>query len=92
MNSETNLRYQVVSAWSGVIMLILYGVFWDAVGHGAPAPTPTGFAAFYVQNHLRILLGMTLASITGGLWIIWSSERALLMRRIESCMPVLALI
>lgn len=93
---KPNLHYQHLAAWSGLAMLLLYGLCWGALAHGAPpvAPDATGeaLAAFYAAHHLGILLGMSLAAVAGTLWMVWSAQVTIIMNRMEGAIPVLGLI
>src|SRR5208283_2409110 len=96
MAKKINLKYQLASAWSGFALLVLYALSWGLIGHGAPPVSPNlnvgDLAAYYQQYNERILIGMTLAAVAGGLWISWTGQLTIVMLRIEISPPILTII
>ena len=96
MATRANLRVQQISAWSGIAFAILYPIFWAWYGHARPPLPPTlspaEVADFYITHRQDVLIGMTISAVVGALWIPWTAQLAIIMRRIEGDEPVLALI
>lgn len=96
MTTRDSLRYQLIAAWCGIWFEVLYTISWAVLGHNLPPPSPSlsapDLAAFYLQHHNQILLGNSLAALVGVLWVPWTAQLAVTMRRIEGGSPVLTII
>lgn len=96
MSPQTRSRFQIICAWSGMVFAILYPICWAWLGHTRPAISPTlsatEVATFYLRHHNDILFGMTAAAVVGALWIPWTAQLTITMRRIEGSEPVLTIV
>lgn len=96
MDQRSKLRLEWIAAWSGVIYIILYPVFWAGVAR-LQLPVPYSFTAEQVAHHYlalrdRILLGMAVSAIIGGSWLTFTAQLTVVLRRIEGEGPVFTLI
>ena len=96
MNARKNLRWQVFAAECGIAFEILFTIFWGFFGHNLPpaAPSLTGpqLAAHFVTHRNAILFGNSMAALVAVLWIPWTAQLTVVMRRIEGTSPVLTII
>jgi hypothetical protein len=94
MNEKTKLRWQLAAAWSGLIYVFLYGIFWYGVAHfydpASAALTPAELGQFYGQHRGEILLGCSITCYIAALHLAWIALLGLKMAEIEGSMPVLS--
>jgi hypothetical protein len=66
-----NTRYQILLAWSGAVLVLLFAVGFYPLAHFIPPPLPSASAAeiagMYQQNPLQIRLGLLVMMISFGL-------------------------
>lgn len=96
MNARQNLRWQVLAAESGLAFEILFTIFWGFFGHNLPpaAPSFSGpqLAAHFAAHRDALLFGNSMAALVAVLWIPWTAQLTVVMRRIEGASPVLTII
>lgn len=79
MNENVLRKVQIVSAWCGPAFVLLYGIAWCILGHNYPPPDP-GFSAaelvdnFYLKYRSDILLGQSLSTCLGMLYLPWTVQ------------------
>lgn len=81
-----NSRSQIYCVWLGVMCPIVMFAGLTLAGYFPPqSPTMTAdeVAAFYQQNHTKILVGMIFVQIAGALYGVLSAVVSAQMRRIE---------
>jgi len=96
MNEEIVRKIQVVCAWCGPLFVILYGISWVVLGHNYPPPNPSYTADELVQNfYLKyrgdILLGQSLSTFFGMLYLPWTCQLTVQMWKREKT-PILSLL
>jgi hypothetical protein len=95
MNARKSLRWQVFAAECGIAFEILFTIFWGFFGHNLPpaAPSLTGpqLAAHFAAHRNAILFGNSMAALVAVLWIPWTAQLTVVMRRIEGTNPVLTI-
>lgn len=96
MDSSAKLRLEKIAAWSGVVFIVFYPVFWTFMGKMQP-PIPYGMspedmADFYLTNRSRIMYGMAFSAAIGGTWLTFTAQLTVVMARIEGEGPVFSLI
>jgi hypothetical protein len=97
MSNRLSLRYQLLSAHCGVGFALLYAIFWVGFGHNLPPMASpdlnaSALAAVYAQNRQSILFGDSMAALVGVLWIPWTAQLAVAIKRIEGEASVLTYI
>jgi len=96
MSARQKLRWEVFAAESGIAFEILFTVFWGFFGHNLPpaAPSLTGpqLAAHFAAHRNAILFGNSMAALVAVLWIPWTAQLTVVMRRIEGTSSVLSII
>jgi hypothetical protein len=94
--AKQNLRYQFLAASSGFAFEILFTIFWAGFGHNLPPASPglsgPELATFFALHHNAILFGNSMAALVAVLWIPWTAQLTVVMRRIEGSSPVLTII
>ena len=95
MSTMASLKWQWAAAWSGVVFVVLYGVFWACFGLNLPPVSPSmsavDLANHYVQHHSTIIFGQCMAATIAVLYAPWTAQMALTVARIEGASPVIAL-
>jgi hypothetical protein len=90
------LRVQLVCAWSGVAMLVLYVIGWVLLAHMVPPPAPSASAeeikAFFMTDLTSKRIGLALCICVWGLLVPWGIALASQTRRAEPGFPTLTLI
>ena len=70
MSESTKLRYELFSAWSGALLILLYVFCWTGIAKVQPplpySATPADAAHFYLSRQMQIMVGMAASAITGG--------------------------
>ena len=84
MNENVLHKVQVFCAWCGPLFVLLYGISWVVLGHNYPPPDPmfTGQELvdnFYLKYQGRILLGQSLSTNFGILYVLWSCQLTIQM-------------
>jgi hypothetical protein len=96
VTSKQNLQWQLMAACCGIGFEILYSVFWAGFGHNVPPVAENmgaqDLAAWYQFHHSSILFGNSMAALVGVLYVPWTAQITVVMRRIEGGMPVLTVI
>lgn len=96
MSMDSKVRHQLLCAWSGLAFALLYPICWAWLGHTRPALSPTlsaeQVASFYTLHRGDILIGMTAAAVIGALWVPWTAQLTVVLRRIEGNEPVLTIV
>jgi len=96
MDTRLNLRYQLLAAQCGFAFEILFLIFWGVFGHNLPPASPSlsapDLAARFALHRNTILFGNSMAALISVLWIPWTAQLTVVMRRIEGASPVLAII
>ncbi len=96
MTNKQNLKYQLLAASSGFAFEILFTLFWAGFGHNLPPASPNlsgpDLAAHFALHHNAILFGNSMAALVAVLWIPWTAQLTVVMRRIEGSSPVLTII
>lgn len=94
MHPRTRLRYQLISAWCGPAFLATFIVFWVAIAHNLPNPSPdlsaADLAARYMENLVSIRTGFIIALVTVVLYMPWTALLSAQMAQIEGKYPVLS--
>ena len=90
----THSMTQKICAFSGLVVIVLFGLaFWPtSMFHPPPAPTltPQEVAALYQQNTTGIRLGMLLMSLSGAFMGPFVAVISIQLKRIEGSTPILA--
>ena len=96
MTVKQNLKYQLMAAASGFAFEILFTIFWGVFGHNLPPVSPNlsgpALAAYFANHHTSILFGNSMTALVAVLWIPWTAQLTVVMRRIEGPSPVLTII
>jgi hypothetical protein len=96
MNIRESLRWQVLAAECGIAFEILFTIFWGFFAHNLPpaAPSLTGpqLVTHFAAHREAILFGNSMAALVAVLWIPWTAQLTVVMRRIEGANPVLTII
>jgi hypothetical protein len=96
MTNKQNLRYQLLAAQSGFAFEILFTICWAVLGHNLPPASPNlsgpELAAHFALHHNAILFGNSMAALVAVLWIPWTAQLTVVMRRIEGASPVLTIV
>jgi hypothetical protein len=96
MDETLSQRIQLVCAWCGPAFVLLYALSWAVLGHNYPPPDP-GFTAqelidnFYLKYRDQIMLGQSLSSAFGILYLVWACQLTVQMWRREPT-PILSII
>jgi hypothetical protein len=96
MDEALSRRIQLICAWCGPAFVVLYGLSWAVLGHNAPPPDPSFTAQelvdnFYLKHQNQIMLGQSLSSAFGILYLIWACQLTIQMWRREPT-PILSII
>ena len=96
MENALSKRIQLVCAWCGPAFVLLYGITWCVLGHNYPPPDPMFTAQelvdnFYLKHQGSILLGQSLSTATGILYMAWACQLTIQMWRRETT-PILSLL
>nr|WP_321456277.1 hypothetical protein [uncultured Cohaesibacter sp.] len=96
MDEQLTQKLQIWAAWCGPAFVLIYGFTWVVLGHNYPPPDPMFSAQelidnFYGKYQDRILLGQSLSTATGILYLIWACQVTVQMWRREK-LPILSLI
>jgi hypothetical protein len=95
MTERQNLRYQLLAAQCGFFFEALFTIFWGVFGHNLPPVSPSLSAPdltnYYAAHRTSILFGNSMAALISFLWIPWTAQLAVVMRRIEGSSPVLTI-
>jgi hypothetical protein len=96
MATKQNLRYQLIAAQCGFLFEAMFTIFWGFFGHNLPPVSPglsaPDLAAYYTAHRTSILFGNSMAALVSFLWIPWTAQLTVVMRRIEGSSPVLTII
>ncbi|HEY0308005.1 MAG TPA: hypothetical protein VGB94_07580 [Acidobacteriaceae bacterium] len=79
MNSNILRRFQIACALCGPAFVLLYGLSWCILGHNYPPPDPQLSATnlvndFYLRYRSDILLGQSLSTCLGMLYLAWTCQ------------------
>jgi len=96
MDEKITQKIQIFAAWCGPAFVVLYGLTWVVMAHNYLPPDPlfTGqelIDNFYGKFQDRILLGQSLSTAFGILYLVWSTQLSVQMWHRES-VPILSLI
>jgi hypothetical protein len=96
MDGKLSQRIQLICAWCGPAFVVLYGLSWVVLGHNYPPPDPLFTAQelvdnFYLKYQDRIMLGQSLSTAFGILYLIWACQLSVQMWRREPT-PILSII
>lgn len=96
MDPKLSRKLQIWASWSGIAYCLVYGFFVIVYPHNLPPPDPTYTAQelvdnYYLKYQSQILLGQSLASAAGILFLPWTIQLGILMWKRES-FPLLALL
>jgi hypothetical protein len=96
MENDLSKRIQLICAWCGPAFVLLYGITWCVLGHNYPPPNPMFTAQelvdnFYLKHQASILLGQSLSTATGILYMVWACQLTVQMWRRETT-PILSLL
>ncbi len=96
MTARQNLKYQLMAAYSGFAFEILFTIFWGVFGRNLPPVSPSlsgaALAAYFANHHTSILFGNSMTALVAVLWIPWTAQLTVVMRRIEGPSPILTII
>jgi len=96
MTERQNLRYQLLAAQCGFLFEALFTIFWGFFGHNLPPVSPAlsanALAGYFAAHRNSILFGNLMAAAISFLWIPWTAQLAVVMRRIEGASPLLTII
>jgi hypothetical protein len=89
-----DLKLQRIGAWCGLAMLILFGIFFMLIGGLVPPLSPASsaqeIAQFFVDNKLRVRLGIALTLLAACVALPFVSVICLRVRRVEGKWGVLS--
>ncbi|MHC0055721.1 hypothetical protein [Actibacterium sp. D379-3] len=96
MDEKLTRQIQILAAWCGPAFVVLYGLAWVVMAHNYPPPDPSFTAQelvdnFYLKYQDRILLGQSLSTAFGILYLVWACQVSVQMWRRET-VPILSLI
>jgi hypothetical protein len=90
-----DLRLQRIGAWCGIVMLVLFGVFFMLIGNLVPPLSPTSSARditqFFIDNKLRVRLGIALTLLGVCVGLPFFAVICLRVRRVEGKWGVLSM-
>src|SRR5260370_25628611 len=96
MITKQSLKYQLRAAQCGFAFELLYTIFWGWMAHNLPPASPNlsaqEIATHFALHHNAILFGNSMAALVAVLWIPWTAQLTVVMRRIEGSSPVLTII
>ncbi len=96
MTTRQNLEYQLLAAKCGFLFEALFTLFWGIFAHNLPPVSPalnaTDLAAYYAAHRHSIMFGNLMAAGISFLWIPWTAQLTVVMRKIEGSSPVLTII
>ncbi|MGH7878683.1 MAG: hypothetical protein ACREQD_04235, partial [Candidatus Binataceae bacterium] len=96
MTAKQNLKYQLIAASCGFAFETLFTIFWVGFGHNLPPSSPSlsgpELAAYFALHHNAMLFGYSMAALVAVLWIPWTAQLTVVMRRIEGASPVLTIV
>jgi len=84
MNESILRRVQMCCAWCGPAFVLLYGLSWCVLGHNYPPPDSQLSATdlvnnFYLRYRSDILLGQSLSTCFGMLYLAWTCQLTAMM-------------
>jgi hypothetical protein len=89
-----DLKLQRIAAWCGVVMIVLFGVFFMLVAGLVPPLSPTSnaqeIADFFTTNKLRVRVGIALTMLAACAAFPWLATICLRVRRVEGKWGVLS--
>jgi hypothetical protein len=89
-----DLQLQRIGAWCGVVMIVLFGVFFLLVAGLVPPLSPTSsaqeIADFFTANKLRVRVGVALTMLAACAAFPWLATICLRVRRVEGKWGVLS--
>nr|ART37991.1 F59 [uncultured bacterium] len=96
MDEKLSQRIQIACAWCGLAFVVLYGLSWVVLGHNYPPPDPAFTAQelvdnFYLPFRHQIMLGQSLSTAFGILYLVWACQLTVQMWRREPA-PILSII
>jgi hypothetical protein len=96
MDEKLSQRIQIICAWCGPAFVILYAFSWAVLGHNYPPPDPSFTAQelvdnFYLKYRDQIMLGQSLSTAFGILYLVWACQLTVQMWRRETT-PILSII
>lgn len=96
MDERIIRKIQIICAWCGPAFVILYGLSWVVLGHNYPPPDPSFTAEelvanYYVKYRDQILLGQSLSTCLGMLYLPWTCQLTVQMWQREKT-PILSLL
>ncbi|HEX5806176.1 MAG TPA: hypothetical protein VFY31_07580 [Macromonas sp.] len=89
-------RMQIWAGWAGIAYCLLYGFAVIIYPHNLPPPDPAFTAQelvdnYYLKYQSQILLGQSVASALGVLFLLWTTQLTIMMWKRET-FPLLALL
>jgi hypothetical protein len=96
IDPKLSQKLQVWASWAGIAYCVLYGLAVLVYPHNLPPPDPSFTAQelvdnYYLKYRSEIMLGQSLASALGILFLPWATQMTILMWKRET-FPLLALI
>jgi hypothetical protein len=89
-----DLKLQRIAAWGGVVMIVLFGVFFMLVAGLVPPLSPTSsaqeIADFFTANKVRVRVGVALTMLAACVALPWLATICLHVRRVEGKWGVLS--
>jgi hypothetical protein len=89
-----DLKLQRIAAWGGIVMLVLFFVFFMLIGKLVPPLSPTAsardIADFFVVNKLRVRVGLALSLLAACVALPFLATICLRVRRVEGRWGVLS--
>jgi hypothetical protein len=96
MTTRASLKYQLLAAQCGFAFEILFAIFWGFFGRNLPPASPNlsapELARYFALHHNAILFGNSMAALIAVLWLLWTAQLTVVMRRIEGPSPVLTIV
>jgi hypothetical protein len=93
MEAQMNRTAQLLCAWSGPVLVVLFTIGFVLLAGFIPPPSPTDspqeITAMYRENLTEIRIGMVLSILAVGLMFPWGAAIAAQTRRTEGGFPVL---
>ncbi|KAH8738304.1 hypothetical protein BGZ61DRAFT_439906 [Ilyonectria robusta] len=96
MDHRSKLKLEAAAAWSGVVFIVFYPIFWLIIGKMHPpvpySMSPEDMKDYYLSHRDGIMYGMVFSAVVGGTWLPFTAQLAVTLRRIEGEGAVFTLI
>ncbi|HVN91055.1 MAG TPA: hypothetical protein VMT61_14675 [Candidatus Binataceae bacterium] len=96
MTDRQKLEWQLRAAKCGFLFEAMFTIFWGFFAHNLPPVSPalsaSDLADYYMAHRGSIMFGNLMAAGVSFLWIPWTAQLTVVMRKIEGSSPVLTII